>query len=330
MVRVLLTHTPQALANYYGPQALAALQELAEVRLNTSAQPLDTAALVAAAEGCDIVISDRQTPGEAGFFEQAGDVAAFLRCAVDIRNIDVEAASRAGVLVTRATPGFGPAVAELALGFMVDLARGISGCVMAYRQAEKPPVAMGRQLQGASLGIIGYGEIGQRLAKAGLALGMEVLVNDPYKQVQTPGVRQVELDRLLERAEFVVCLAVASPETENLMNAERFARMRPEAFFLNLSRGNLVDEDALVAALDEGRIAGAALDVGRAPDQMPSLKLAHHPRVIATPHIGGLTPAAVAHQAFDTVEQVRAILEGETPAHAVNADRATRLAHFGR
>jgi D-3-phosphoglycerate dehydrogenase len=86
-----------------------------------------------------------------------------------------------------------------------------------------------------------------------------------------------------------------------------------------------VDEDALLAALENGTIAGCALDVGRAPDQMPSPALARHPRVIATPHIGGLTPAAIEHQSLETVEQVRQILQGRVPAGAVNADRAVRL-----
>ena len=106
---------------------------------------------------------------------------------------------------------------------------------------------------------------------------------------------------LLARLDFVVCLAVANEQTENLMNAEAFAQMMPSAFFINLSRGNLVDEAALARALDEKRIAGAALDVGRGQDQMPSLDLARRADVIVTPHTAGLTPDAAEHQAFDTV-----------------------------
>src|SRR5262245_16032591 len=120
MVRILLTHMPEMRRNYYGDRALAALQELGEVRLN-SGGVLGTEALIEAARQCDIVVSDRQTPGEARFFDHAPDVRAFLRVAVDIRNIDVAAASRHGILVTRATAGFIPAVAEMAIGFMVDL-----------------------------------------------------------------------------------------------------------------------------------------------------------------------------------------------------------------
>jgi D-3-phosphoglycerate dehydrogenase len=122
----------------------------------------------------------------------------------------------------------------------------------------------------------------------------------------------------------VICLAVATPETENLFDAAAFAAMRPDAFFLNLSRGNLVDEAALAHALRTGVIAGAAMDVGRAPDQMPSPELARLPNVVATPHTGGLVPQAIESQAFDTVRQVEAILAGAVPEGAVNADAWTR------
>jgi D-3-phosphoglycerate dehydrogenase len=123
-------------------------------------------------------------------------------------------------------------------------------------------------------------------------------------------------------------LVVANEETENLMNAAAFARMKPSAYFINLSRGNLVDEAALEHALDERKIAGAAMDVGRAADQKPSLRLARRPDVIATPHIAGLTPQSIEHQAFDTVNQVRELLAGRVPPGAVNPEAATRLARF--
>ncbi len=132
------------------------------------------------------------------------------------------------------------------------------------------------------------------------------------------------LDRLLSESDFVACLAMANAQTENLMDAAAFARMRPDAFFINVSRGGLVDEAALEAALREKRIAGAALDVGRAPDQMPTPALAALPNVVATPHVGGLTPPAIAAQALETVRQVEAILQGQAPHGAVNADRWTR------
>ena len=135
------------------------------------------------------------------------------------------------------------------------------------------------------------------------------------------GLTQVALPDLLARSDFVVCLAVADEATENLMNEAAFAAMKPSAYFINLSRGNLVDEAALAEALDAKRIAGAALDVGRAADQMPTASLARRADVIATPHIAGLTPDAAEHQAFDTVRQVEALIAGRMPEGAVNAGR---------
>jgi D-3-phosphoglycerate dehydrogenase / 2-oxoglutarate reductase len=320
-MRILLTHTPSALENYYGQRALAALSEHGEVMLNPTGAVLDDpAALAAAAQGARVIVADRQTPGPATLYARLPGLLAFCRVAVDISTIDVSAASAHGVLVTRATPGFVPAVAELATGFMVDLARGVTGAAQAFRSGRKPDARMGRQLAGSTLGVIGYGAIGRRLAATGTALAMSVLVSDPHAADIAEPCRPVALDVLLAQSDFVVCLAAASAETTRLMGEAQFRAMRPGAYFLNLSRGQLVDEGALLRALDEGWIAGAALDVGMAPDQMPSPGLAAHPLVLATPHIGGLTPQAAEHQAFDTVRQVGEIAAGRIPAGAVNAD----------
>ena len=329
MPRIFLTHIPEMLENYYGDGAVKALQELGEVRFNPGDTVLGGAALAEAARGCDIVVSDRQTAGPAEFFSQAPDVVAFLRCAIDIRNIDVEAASQAGVLVTQATAGFLASVSETAIGFMIDLGRNITESVIAYRSDLDPPVRMGRQLAGATVGIIGYGAIGAHLAPLCRALGMTVLISDPFKRVNDPAYEQVEFLDLLARSDYVVCLAVANEQTENMMNAEAFARMKRSAFFINMSRGNLVDELALERSLNAQQIAGAAMDVGRAPDQRPSPRIARRPDVIATPHIAGLTPEAAEHQAFDTVKQVRALVSGQLPPGAVNADAAHRLSRLG-
>jgi D-3-phosphoglycerate dehydrogenase len=228
------------------------------------------------------------------------------------------------VLVTRAGPGFVHSVAELALGFMVDLSRGISRATAEYQAGQSPEIVMGRQLAGSSLGIIGYGSIGRYLAPLGIALGMEVLVADPFATVNDARIKHLPLEELLGRADYVVCLAVANEATENLIGQAAFARIQPHAFFINLSRGNLVDEAALLAALRDNRIAGAAIDVGCARDQMPSPELAKLPNVIATPHIGGLTPPAIESQSLETVRQVEAIIGGKAPSGAVNADHWTR------
>ncbi len=330
MPTVLLTHTHDMLANYYGDRALAALRGLCDVRLNDTGKPLDTAALVKLSQGCEIIVSDRLTAGPADFFAQApASLAAFLRVAVDIRNIDVAAASKAGILVTHATPGFLASVAEQTIGFMVDLGRHVSRYTAEYRAGLDPQPVMGRQLAGATLGILGYGAIGEYLARLGVVFGMKVMVSDPFKTVDEPGITQGSFADVVAASDFLVCLVVANEATENLMNAAAFARMKKSAYFINMSRGNLVDEKALEDALDRKLIAGAAMDVGRAPDQKPSLFLARRPDVVATPHTGGLTPDAAEHQAFDTVNQVRDILAGKMPPGAANSEAAHRLSMFG-
>ena len=323
-MKVLLTHTPAFRRQYYGERSLQGLQALAQVVLHEADEALDAAGLIDAARDVDIIVADRLTEGPGEIFPRLPRLRAFVRCAVDIRNIDVEAASAAGVLVTRAGPGFVPSVAELALGVMVDLSRGISRATADYHAGRMPEVRMGRQLAGSRLGIIGYGSIGRYLAPVAKALGMTVLVADPFVTVDDADIEQVSLENLLGRADYVVCLAVANEKTENLIGQAALAQMRPDAFFINLSRGNLVDETALMAALRDNRIAGAAIDVGRALDQMPTLELAQLPNVIATPHIGGLTPPAIESQSSETVRQVAAIIDGTIPAGAVNAERWTR------
>jgi D-3-phosphoglycerate dehydrogenase / 2-oxoglutarate reductase len=323
-VKLLLTHTPEMRHNYYGDAAVAELKALTDVTLHDGAEALAGPRLIEAARDVDMILTDRMTAGPAEIFAALPRLKAFLRCAVDIRTIDVAAASTAGVLVTRAKPGFVDAVVELTVGFLVDLARGVSRSAAQYHVGVAPDIRMGRQLSGSTLGIIGYGVIGRRLADVALALGMRVVVADPYVTDIPPPLQHMPLMDVLGAADHVVCLAVATVETENLIDARAFAAMKRDAVFLNLSRGNLVDEAALTAALVEGRIAGAAMDVGRAPDQMPTPALAALPNVIATPHIGGLTQQAIEAQAFDTVSQVRALVNGGIPHGAVNAEHWTR------
>jgi D-3-phosphoglycerate dehydrogenase len=178
---------------------------------------------------------------------------------------------------------------------------------------------MGRELKGSTLGVIGYGAIGSEVVRLGRALGMRVLVHDPYQQVE-----QVTLDELLRQSDYVVPLAVASAETESLMDAKAFGKMKKGAYFINVSRGNLVDEAALEAALDAGHLAGCAMDVGRAPDQMPTPRLAARADVIATPHAAGLTQPAIEHQSLETVAQAAEIVKGRVPRGAVNAEHWKR------
>lgn len=324
MKEVFVTHPRDRLDGYFGDQALRALREIAEVRLNPHDRELTTSELAAFAQASAAIISYRASPGSAELFDALPRLQAFVRCAMDIRNVDVAAASRHGILVTRAGAGFVSAVAEWVIAVMIDLARHISAYVAAQRSGEPAVPRLGRELRGATLGVLGYGRVGAEVCRLAAAFGMRILASDPHRTIGDAGVVQVELPTLLGEADFVVCLAAATAHTENLMDAQAFAAMKPEAHFINAARGNLVDETALLHALEAGRLAGCAIDVGRAADQMPSARLAAHPRVIATPHIGGLTRTATEHQALQTVRQVAALFGGRLPEGAVNADSASR------
>jgi D-3-phosphoglycerate dehydrogenase / 2-oxoglutarate reductase len=319
-LRILLTHSPEARDLYYGERALAGLRELGNLQLHSGSSPLEGEALIDAAADCELIVSYRQSPAPAALFERLPKLKAFLRCAIDIRNVDVAAASKAGILVTQASAGFVTSVAELVVGFHVDLSRGITRSTMEYRAGRVPNASTGRELKGSTLGVIGYGAIGKELVRIGRALGMRVLICDPYVQ----GIEQTDLDELLKSSDFVVPLAVATAETENLMDADAFAKMKTGAYFINVSRGNLVDEAALEAALDSGRLAGCAMDVGRDPDQMPRPRLAARPDVIATPHTAGLTLPAIEHQSMETVAQAGEIVRGRVPKGALNAEHWKR------
>jgi D-3-phosphoglycerate dehydrogenase len=230
--------------------------------------------------------------------------------------------------VTQASAGFIASVSEWVIGAMVNLGRGITRATQSYHAGTVPAALMGSQLSGATAGVIGYGQVGRRLCDLLAALGMRVLVSDPHAKVSNDSLEHVPLADLLGESDYVVCLAVANESTENLMNAAAFARMKRGAFFVNASRGNLVDEAALLEALERGHLAGCALDVGRAPDQMPTPSLARHPLVIATPHVAGLTPQSIEHQSLETVAQVAEIVKGRAPKGSVNAGHATRLSRL--
>src|ERR1700742_2662055 len=192
-MKILLTHTPHMRDNYYGPRALAGLSALGDVTLHQGSETLEGAALIAAAKGCDLIVADRATALPAPIFDALPALKAALRCAVDIRNIDVATASSHGILVTRAKPGFVESVTELVLGFLVDLNRGVSKATASFQAGDVPVAQMGRQLAGTTIGIIGYGAIGRAVAPLASQLGMRVLISDPYVKIDEPGFAQVDL-----------------------------------------------------------------------------------------------------------------------------------------
>ncbi len=322
-MRVFLTHNAEDRVAYFG-RALPELESLAEVVQNPHERDLTDDELLDLSAGCQVIVAHRSTPGSARLFAEHGDLVAFLRCAVDISTIDVGAASAAGVLVARADKSFVPSTAELALGLLLDLWRNIAASDYDYRQGGEPLQRPGRQLRGATAGVIGLGAIGAYLADLLKGIGMHVLGHD-IVDVDIDGVEQVALDDLLARSDVVFPLAPALPTTEHLIDAPALAKMKLGASLVNVSRGELVDERAVADALDRGALAGFACDVGWAPDQRPSPELAARHNVVATPHLGGLTPENADAQARSAVEQVAAMLAGRVPPRVVNEEAAGRL-----
>ncbi|MDX2380348.1 MAG: NAD(P)-dependent oxidoreductase [Acidimicrobiia bacterium] len=327
-MRVFLTHDPEDLEAYYA-RALPDLVEIADVEHNPIDRDLSTAELIDAAAGCDVIIAHRSTPGEAALFERSSGLLAFLRCAVDTSTIDVDAASFNGVLVARADKSFVASTAELALGLLLSTMRNIATSTTDYAAGRLPVQRPGRQLRGRTAGIIGYGAIGSYLADLLISIGMEVLVHDPF--VADPGaegITFVDFEELLRTANVIFPLAPGSAATEHLVGAPELALITPGSTLINVSRGELLDEAAVAAALISGQLGGLGLDVGQAPDQRPSPKLAAMPGVVATPHLGGLTPENADAQAASSVEQVAAMIAGEIPPRALNAEHAARLRDF--
>lgn len=326
MLRVFVTHNPEDCAAYYGramPE-LAAIEGVDVVR-NPLDRDLTGEELVASAVGCQVIVAHRSTPASAATFTALPDLLAFLRTAVDISTIDVDAASRAGVAVGHADKSFVASTAELALALILDLLRNITESTIDYRNGVQPPQRSGRQLRGRTVGIIGYGAIGRYLADTLRSLGVHVLVHDPHVDPASDGFERADLHDLLGRVDIVVPLAASTPETRRLIGTDTLRSMRRGTLLVNVSRGELLDEEAVATALDSGHLGGLAIDVGQAPDQRPSPQLASRAGVIATPHLGGLTPENADLQALSSVEQVRAIASGEFPPRIVNSEHADRL-----
>jgi D-3-phosphoglycerate dehydrogenase / 2-oxoglutarate reductase len=316
----------------FGEKNLAELRTFGTVVLNEETHAHTNAELIEAAKGCEIVFSDRMTPGGAEFLDNAPDLIAYVRTVTDMRIVDVEAASRNGILVTSNFPTFVPGVTEWVLGQMLALARHFHSYVSCYRAGWIPDLGegpRGRQLYGQTVGIVGLGRLGRRLAEILNFLGMRVLGHDPYLDPWPADVERTDFNDLMAQSDFVVCLALQTEETVNLMNAEAFALMKPTAFFVDASRGAITDDAALEDVLVRNAIAGAALDVGKGPGDVPSLRLGRLPNVLATPHVA---PSMDANhmQGEQSLGYLRDILDGKTPAGAHNAEHATRLSRLAK
>ncbi|MFH2111305.1 MAG: D-2-hydroxyacid dehydrogenase [Candidatus Bathyarchaeota archaeon] len=241
--------------------------------------------------GYDAIVVRSRTKLTKEVLEKSGKLKVIARAGVGLDNVDVAYAKEKGIEVYNSPEAPSNAVAELVLGYMLDLARNISRGDHGLKQGKWLKKDLGGfELQGKTLGIIGFGRIGYLLGKKAKALGMEVLAYDVIMDklrhfVVEIGARDVPLDTLLAESDFVTVHVPLLPQTRHMISAAQFNKMKKGSYIINAARGGVVDEAALKAALDAGRLAGAALDVfEQEPDPDPDLVTRHN--VVCTPHIG--------------------------------------------
>ena len=243
------------------------------------------------------------------------------RAGTGVDNVDVAAATARGILVVNAPGANSISVAEHACALMLALARGVSAADRAMKQGKwEKKRFVGTELRGKTLGIAGFGRIGQEVAPRARSFGMRVVAHDPFiarEVAQGLGVELLSLDEVCAVADFLTLHLPSTAETHHLFNDERFARVKPGLRIINPARGDLIDEGALRRAIDKGIVAAAALDVFEAEPPV-AWALAQLPQVVATPHIAASTEEAQEQVGLDTAAAVRDFLRDGVVRNAVN------------
>jgi glyoxylate reductase len=250
-------------------------------------------------------------PVDAGVMDASPELRAIANYGVGTDNVDLDAATERGIPVGNTPDVLTETTADLAFGLMLAAARRLAEADAYVRDGLwkewKPDLLLGHDLYGATLGVVGFGRIGRAVARRAHGFGMEVLHGIP-------------LDDLLERSDFVSLHAPLNPETNGLIGASELARMKPTAFLVNTARGPLVDTGALAEALQNGQIAGAALDVTD-PEPLPAdHPLLRAPGLVIAPHIASATHRTREAMADMTVDNLLAALEGERMPHCANPE----------
>lgn len=321
-------------------EGVARLERLAEVSYQprtVTKRMLAGAKLIEVLVGFDVFVTEAdQIKGQA-VFDKLPDLKLIGDCRGAPVNVDVETATARGIPVLN-TPGRNAiSVAELALAFMISLARHIPQTAAILKSSEGGVMRIaksftehvGSELWGKTVGLVGLGAVGSEVAKRAKAFGCRVLAFDPYaapERAAELGVELGDLDRVLAEADFVSLHAAVTPETTGLIGAAQLARMKPTAYLINTARAALTDEEALLAALTERRIAGAALDVFAKEPPPPDHPLLALPCVVATPHIGGNTADVAKHQSDIIVDDMVRWLGGKRPKNCVNPETVANLA----
>ena len=292
-----------------------------ELRMAKSASAEDI--LAVAREADAILVTYARLPGD--LLRQLTRCKAIGRFGLGVDNIDVPAAAALGITVTYVPDYCMHEVSDHAMALLLALARKIplSNKLVQAGRWEMPAVVPIHRLAGRVLGLVGFGNIPRALAPKAKAFGLRVVTHDPYVSQQAlaaAGVESVSFDRLLEISDFVSIHAPLVPATRGLFNAEVFGKMKAGALLINTARGPLVDEDALVSALDSGRLGGAALDVVAVEPLPKDSKLIGRDNVILTPHTAFYSVEALNELQTKCAADVARVLSGEKPVYPVKMD----------
>jgi D-3-phosphoglycerate dehydrogenase len=279
-----------------------------DVRDDITAEELPS--LLPAYEG--MVVRSRTKVRQA-LIDACPNLKVIVRGGVGLDNIDADHARSKGIMVMNTPKASSASVAELTVGYMFALARASyqAAASMKSEQWEKKKF-QGEELAGKTLGLVGIGNIGREVAKRALALGMNVLAYDPYVK-QAEGVRLVSLAELLENSDYVSLHLPKTSETAGMIGKDAFDKMKPGVRVINCARGGIIDESALSAALESGKVAGAALDV-YAQEPPTNWNLIKHPNVICSPHIGAATKEGQGRVGAEVAEKLIAFAASMQPA----------------
>lgn len=289
----------------------------------------DPAALARELADVRALIIRNQTQVTEDLLRGARDLIVLGRAGVGLDNVDLNACEQAGVIVTSTPEQSTISVAELTIGLMLALARQIPAADIDTKQGGwNRQRFFGTELHGKSFGIIGAGRIGLATARRAQAFGMKILAHDPFVSRDNVFLAELNADvvsfeELLARADVISCHLPATPQTLRIIDASAFARMKPTALFINTSRGEVVDEVALIDALKSNKIAGTALDV-RETEPPVAGDLEKLPNVLLMPHIAALTREAQARVTRAICEDVARVLDGQPPLNAVLSPRSSR------
>jgi D-3-phosphoglycerate dehydrogenase len=301
------------------PRLKTELEELAaSVAYNPTGKPLSSKEVAALLPGVDGYIAGLDVIDRAAL-ESADRLKVIARYGVGVDQVDLQAAKEKGIIVTN-TPGANSvSVAELALGLMLALARQIPEAVHSVQQGKWPRYA-GVSLEGKTVGILGLGAIGKQLAWRLSGFDCQMLAYDPLADesfAKAHGVTLAPMDTVIAQADFLSLHLPLLPETRGLVNDEFLGKMKKGAFLINTSRGEVVDEAALLRALESGHLRGAGLDAFAVEPPDPSNPLLHLPQVICTPHLGAQTDGATSNMGWFAMRDCLAVLRGEEPKYRV-------------